>query len=112
MALKVLEEFLFGLVGEKAKGEFSPRNEIVCSEEVGERLWDFALGVDVAVQHPSPELFRSRVHELDLIRLADHPIRHSFTNCAPVIRSTASAMFSRCWMLTVVMTSIPISKSS
>lgn len=58
MALKVFEEFLFGLVGEIAKGEFSQRNEIVCSEEVGERLWDFALGVDVAVQHPSPELFR------------------------------------------------------
>ena len=32
--------------------------------------------------------------------------------CAPVMCSTASAMLSRCWMLTVVMTSMPASSSS
>ena len=45
-----------------------------------ERLGHLGLRIDVAVQHPAPELLRRGVDELDLVGLAHDPVRHPFAD--------------------------------
>ena len=44
------------------------------AEVVGQRLGDLLGRVDVAVEHPAPELLGRRVDQLDLVGLSDHPV--------------------------------------
>ena len=58
MTAKVLEELLFGLVGEVTQGQFTKGYEVVDPEEMRKRIRDFLGRVNVAVQHPPAELLR------------------------------------------------------
>ena len=57
MAPEVLEQLVFGFVGQEAQRQFAQGDQVVGAEEVGEGLGDLGLGVDVAVQHPPAEGF-------------------------------------------------------
>jgi hypothetical protein len=78
--LEILEECLLGLIGEKPKGQLTQRGEVVGARAIVECLWNLLGWVDVAMQHPAAELIGRGVDELDLVRLAHDPVRHSFTN--------------------------------
>ena len=77
---EVLEQLLLCFVGQKAERKLSQRHEVVLPKEVGQGLRDLLGGIDVAVQHPTPELFRRRIDQLDLVSFAKHPIGHPFSN--------------------------------
>jgi hypothetical protein len=53
---EVLQEFLVGLVGHEPQRQLPQRDQVVGAEEVREGLGDLFLRVDVAVQHPAPQL--------------------------------------------------------
>ena len=88
------------------------RAEVAGAEVVGQGGVDLLGRVDVAVGHAPAQRLRCHVDQLDLVGGADHVRERSRAGCAPVIRSTTSLSDSRCWMLTVEMTSIPASSSS
>ena len=113
VAPEVLEQLFFGFVGQEAQGQFPQGDQVVGAEEVGEGLGDLGLAgrccrAASAGGAASGEESTSSIWSA--LRTTQSGTR-SWT-WAPVICSTASAMLSRCWMLTVVITSMPASRIS
>jgi hypothetical protein len=80
---QVRQEFFVGLVGQESQRQLPQGRQVVGAEEVGQGLGDPGLRVDVAVQHPAPQLLRRGVDQLDLVGLAHHPVWHAFANGHP-----------------------------
>ena len=112
VVLHVLLEALVDLVGDPEQRELAQRREVAGPEVVGERGVDLLRPVDVAVRHPPPQRLGAHVDELHLVGTPHHRVGQRLFCSMPVIRSTTSFTDSRCWMLTVEITSIPASSRS
>ena len=73
---QILEELLLGLVGKEPERQLAQSGEVVGPEVVGQCLVDLLGRIDVAVDHPPPELLGRGVDQLDLVGLAEHPVGH------------------------------------
>ncbi len=67
---------LVDLVGQPEQGELAQRGQVAGPEVVVQRGVDLVSRVDVAVCHPAAQRLRRHVHDLDLVRGADHGIGH------------------------------------
>ena len=63
-------------VGGPEQGQLAQGVEVPGSEVVGERGVDLLGGVHVAVGHPALQRLGGHVHQLDLVRGADHGVGH------------------------------------
>jgi hypothetical protein len=86
--------------------------QVARAEVVGERRVDLVGGVDVAVRHAAAQRLGGHVDELDLVGGAHDLVGDGLALRTPVMASTTSLSDSRCWTLTVEMTSMPASSSS
>ena len=105
-------ELLVDLVGQPQQRELAQGGEVADPEVVAQGGVDLVGLVDVAVRHPPAQRLGGHVDELDLFGGPDHLVGMVSCWVMPVICSTTSLRDSRCWMLTVVMTSMPASSSS
>ena len=72
-----------------------------------------ALGrVDLAGREPLLERLRGEVDEHDLVGLVEDPVGEGLADADAGELEDASLRLSRCWMLTVEMTSIPAARIS
>ena len=71
-----LEELLLGLVGDETKRKLAQCHKVLLLEEAGQGVRDLLRRIDVPVQHAPAQLFGGRVDQLDLVGLADDPVRH------------------------------------
>ncbi len=74
------QDLLFGLVGHEPQGELTQRGEVLGPEEAVQRGGDLVLRINVAVQHPAPQLVRRRIDQLELVGPAHDPVRHSLSH--------------------------------
>ncbi len=69
---------LVHLVGQPEQGQLAQGGEVAGAEVVGQRGVDLLRRVDVPVRHPAAQRLRGDVDQLDLVRGADHGVRHGF----------------------------------
>ena len=95
-----------------AQRELTESREVVLAEEVEERPLRLPAGIDLARAQPVLERLRREVDEDDLVRLVEDAVRERLAHAHAVSSNTASFRLSRCWTLTVEMTSMPASRIS
>ena len=97
-------------VGQPQQRELAQGGEVADPEVRRQRRVDLVGAVDVAVRHPPPERFgdMSTSWIWSAVRTTSSG---TVSRCrTPVIRSTSSLRDSRCWMLRVVITSMPAAR--
>ena len=100
------------VLGDLAQRELPQRREVVGPEEVLERDRRPLRRVDLAGPEPLLQLLRREVDEHDLVGLVEDPVGERLAHADPVSSKIASLRLSRCWTLTVEMTSMPASSTS
>ena len=111
--LPVVVERLVDAVGDPEQRELAQRAEVAGAEVVAERGVDPLGRVDVAVRQPARGAPRGVMSTSSIWSARRTTSSGIVSRClTPVIRSTTSLSDSRCWMLSVEITSIPASSSS
>lgn len=108
----VLLQILVDPVRHPQQRQLPQRGQIARPEVVGQGRVHLVRLVDVAVRHPPAQCLWRHVDQFDLVRPAYDLVRHGLRCRTPVIDSTTSPRDSRCWMLTVDITSMPAASSS
>ena len=108
----VVVELVVDPVGQPEQRQLAERGQVADPEVRRERGVDLVGLVDVAVRHPPAQRLgdMSTSWIWSAVRTTSSG---TVSRCrTPVIRSTSSLSDSRCWMLMVVMTSMPAASSS
>jgi hypothetical protein len=100
------------LLGHLAQGEGAQRGQVVGSEEVHQGRSHLVGRVDPPLGDPLPQGVGRQVDQHHLVGLVQQPVREGLSDPHPGEVLHLVVELSRCWMFTVVNTSMPASSSS